>query len=155
MSEITTKLLNHDYLLTCPDGQEDTLRQAVQYVDTTVTAWRESGKLRLREQASVIVAVNLAFERISLQEQITALQQQVQALRQELTDRPTTASAPPPPQTQQRMEHLMARMDALLHAPLPAGVSLGANADTPISPAPQPCAPDTAPHDATPASAAP
>lgn len=139
MSEITATILRHDYLLTCPDGQEDALRQAVQIVENSITTWRESGKLRLREQAAVVVAVNLAFERIGLQAQIARLEEEVRSLRQRLD----TATAPEVMQQclrelqaqnaadRQTAARLSARVQALLDRPLPAVLDITVAEATP------------------------
>ncbi|MDR2325025.1 MAG: cell division protein ZapA [Acidovorax sp.] len=88
MSQIEARILQQDYLLTCPDGQETLLLAAVDRVDADMERIRNTGKVRSRERVGVLVAVNLAFENATLSER-------VQALEQELASRLTAAPSAP------------------------------------------------------------
>lgn len=81
MSQLSIQILHQDYLLTCPDGQEAQLREAVERVDQQFQVMRENSKLRSRERIGVLLAVNLAYENLELRKQLQALQQQVVALQ--------------------------------------------------------------------------
>ena len=82
MSQIEIQILHQDYLLTCPDGQESQLLEAVERVDQQFQKMRDSSKLRSRERVGVLLAINLAFENLELRDQLRALQEQVTALQQ-------------------------------------------------------------------------
>lgn len=62
MKQIEVQILQQSYVLTCPEGQEDRLREAVQRVDTAMTRIRDSGKVRSRERVAVLAALNMAFD---------------------------------------------------------------------------------------------
>ena len=49
-------------LLTCPEGHESRLLDAVERVDTAMIRIRDAGKVRARERIAVLAALNLAFE---------------------------------------------------------------------------------------------
>ena len=77
MSKLDVTILHQDYVLTCPDGQEAQLLEAVERVDQQFQKMRDSSKLRAREHVAVLLAVNLAFENLKLREQLLDLQQQL------------------------------------------------------------------------------
>ena len=74
MKQIEVSIMGQSYLLGCPEGGEDRLREAVAQVDREMCAIRDSGKLKARERIAVLAALNLAYV---------------------LTDRPATAAAAP------------------------------------------------------------
>lgn len=79
MSQLDIQILHQDYLLTCPDGREAQLLEAVERVDQQFQAMRDTSKLRSRERVGVLLAVNLAYENLELRNQLQALQQQLAA----------------------------------------------------------------------------
>ena len=136
MSQIEIQILHQDYLLTCPDGQENQLLEAVERVDQQFQHMRNTSKLRSRERVGVLLAVNLAYENLELRKQLQALQQQLADV-QELGDAGLPDIAEPDPlllalQAQaehdaQLAAHLLHRLDTAL-APAP-------EADAPSYPA--------------------
>ena len=62
MKQIEVQILQQSYLLTCPEGHESHLLDAVERVDTAMTRIRDAGKVRSRERIAVLAALNLAFE---------------------------------------------------------------------------------------------
>ena len=66
MSQIEVRILQQDYVLTCPEGKEEALRAAVARVDADMERIRNTGKIRARERVGVLAAVNLAFENTEL-----------------------------------------------------------------------------------------
>jgi cell division protein ZapA len=61
MKQIEVSIMGQTYLLGCPDGGEERLRDAVQQVDREMCAIRDSGKLKARERIAVLAALNLAY----------------------------------------------------------------------------------------------
>ena len=78
MKQIEVSIMGQSYLLGCPEGGEDRLREAVAQVDREMCAIRDSGKLKARERIAVLAALNLAYV---------------------LTDRPAAAAATSPAST--------------------------------------------------------
>jgi cell division protein ZapA len=66
MKQIEVSIMGQSYLLGCPEGGEQHLRQAVSHVDREMCAIRDSGKLKARERIAVLAALNLAFELAAL-----------------------------------------------------------------------------------------
>lgn len=62
MKQIEVSIMGQSYLLGCPDGGEQQLRQAVSHVDREMCAIRDAGKLKARERIAVLAALNLAYE---------------------------------------------------------------------------------------------
>ena len=61
MKQIEVSIMGQSYLLGCPDGGEDRLKEAVAHVDREMCAIRDSGKLKARERIAVLSALNLAY----------------------------------------------------------------------------------------------
>ena len=62
MKQIEVQILQQSYLLSCPEGHESRLLDAVERVDTAMIRIRDAGKVRSRERIAVLAALNLAFE---------------------------------------------------------------------------------------------
>ena len=62
MKQLEIKIMGQGYLLGCPEGGEDRLRDAVQRVDAAMCKIRDAGKIKARDRIAVLAAVNLAFE---------------------------------------------------------------------------------------------
>ena len=60
--QLEVQIMQQTYLLTCPEGQEARLLDAVERVDSAMTRIRDAGKVRARERIAVLAALNLAFE---------------------------------------------------------------------------------------------
>lgn len=132
MSQIEIQILHQDYLLTCPDGQENQLLEAVERVDQQFQHMRNTSKLRSRERVGVLLAVNLAYENLELRKQLQALQQQLADV-QELGDAGLPDIAEPDPlllALQAQAEHDAQLAAQLLH-----------RLDTALAPVAEPDAP--------------
>lgn len=106
MSQVSVKILQQDYVLSCPDGQEAALLEAVMKANQAMLPLCESAKVRTREQAAVLAAVNFAFQNQALQKHIQQ-HQQPQQPRTENTPAPSAAD-------QARLHALIERIDRLL-----------------------------------------
>jgi cell division protein ZapA len=62
MKQLEVQIMGQSYLLTCPDGGEVPLLEAVERVDTAMCKIRDAGKVRARDRIAVLAALNLAFE---------------------------------------------------------------------------------------------
>src|SRR5690606_31933142 len=61
MKQIEVAIMGQSYLLGCPDGGEERLKEAVSHVDREMCVIRDSGKLKARERIAVLAALNLAY----------------------------------------------------------------------------------------------
>lgn len=52
--------MGQSYVLACPEGEQDALREAVTEVDREMCSIRDLGKVRARERIAVLAALNLA-----------------------------------------------------------------------------------------------
>ena len=123
MSKLDVKILHQDYVLTCPDGQEAQLLEAVERVDQQFQKMRDSSKLRSREHVAVLLAVNLAFENLKLREQLLDLQEQVSSQLSNEDGERLQALEAQLAQEQEQAEHLLQRLDQVLGTPEPSPVS--------------------------------
>jgi len=105
MKQIEVHILQQSYLLSCPEGHESRLLEAVERVDTAMTRIRDAGKVRARERIAVLAALNLAFE----------------VADREAAAPVAPAAAPAPHQEpaladgdEQRLRHLVHRLDEAL-----------------------------------------
>lgn len=62
MKQIEVQIMQQSYLLSCPEGRELQLLEAVERIDSAMTRIRDAGKVRSRERIAVLAALNLAFE---------------------------------------------------------------------------------------------
>ena len=62
MKQLEVLIMGQSYLLGCPEGGDDRLRDAVGKVDTAMCQIRDSGKVRARDRIAVLAAINLAFD---------------------------------------------------------------------------------------------
>lgn len=115
MSQIEARILQQDYVLTCPDGQEDMLLAAVQRVDADMERIRNTGKVRARERVGVLAAVNLAFESASLYTRVQELEQELElTLENSLPSSAPVDEAPQPHAAQEDAHTLASELQALL-----------------------------------------
>ena len=66
---ITVEILDKEYRIACPTGQEDTLRASAQFLNNRIQEIRESGKAIGSDRIAVMTALNLAHEHLSSAEQ--------------------------------------------------------------------------------------
>ncbi|OZB43396.1 MAG: cell division protein ZapA [Thiomonas sp. 15-66-11] len=61
---VEVNIMGQSYVLACPQGEEDALRQAVAEVDREMCSIRDLGKIRARERIAVLAALNLAHAKL-------------------------------------------------------------------------------------------
>lgn len=108
MKRLEAQIMGRSYLLSCPEGDEERLRAAVQRVDAAMCSIRDEGKIKARDRVAVLAALNLAFEALA----------EVDA-RAGATAPPPTGNAPaeaaiPDAAQQATLSHLLERMDQAL-----------------------------------------
>lgn len=122
--QVEVQIMGQSYLLSCPEGGEASLLDAVERVDTAMCRIRDAGKVKARDRIAVLASLNLAFELSQLERQEAQRAAQAQAV-------PAQAPAPAPAsalaaagagidaealdeQTQARVDDLIRRLDQTL-----------------------------------------
>ena len=79
MKQLEVQIMQQSYLLSCPDGRESRMLEAVERVDTAMCKIRDAGKLKARERIAVLAALNLAHELQLMREELAQQQQRFQS----------------------------------------------------------------------------
>lgn len=66
MIQIDVNIMGQSYRLSCKEGEERTLRQAVSYLDGKMSALRDSGKVKGNDRIAVMAALSVAAELLSM-----------------------------------------------------------------------------------------
>jgi cell division protein ZapA len=103
MKQLEVQIMGQSYLLGCPEGGEERLRDAVGKVDAAMCKIRDAGKLKARDRIAVLAALNLAFELSDRAAPGTAAPAAGEA-----------AAAPSAADNPQQLAGLMARLDQAL-----------------------------------------
>jgi len=114
MKQIEVQILQQSYLLTCPEGHESRLLDAVERVDTAMTRIRDAGKVRARERIAVLAALNLAFEIADREAADLAAGAAAQAAPPAAAPREDRAAAPLAEGDEDRLKALVQRLDETL-----------------------------------------
>ena len=117
MKQIEVKIMQQSYLLSCPEGQESRMLNAVERVDAAMTRIRDAGKVRARERIAVLAALNMAFEIGDHETAALAAKEQTEALLAA-----AAAATPPAPvasaelseDDEARVKNLLQRLDETL-----------------------------------------
>ncbi|WP_353233298.1 cell division protein ZapA [Diaphorobacter ruginosibacter] len=115
MKQIEVKIMQQSYLLSCPEGHEARMLEAVERVDTAMTRIRDAGKVKARERIAVLAALNMAFE--IADHRAATLAAETRAAQ--LAETVSAQQAPPPREessgdADERMAGLIQRLDAAL-----------------------------------------
>ena len=62
---ITVQILDKEYRIACPAGEEDALRESATFLNNRIIEVRESGKVIGPDRITVMAALNLAHEFLS------------------------------------------------------------------------------------------
>lgn len=62
---LTVRILGKDYVIACPDGEEDELLRSAHYVDEKMQTIRNSGKVMGSDRIAVMAALNIAHEMLT------------------------------------------------------------------------------------------
>jgi cell division protein ZapA len=103
MKQIEVLIMGQSYLLGCPEGGEERLKEAVSHVDREMCAIRDSGKLKARERIAVLSALNLAYL-------LTERPAAAPAAKAEASAQQAVQGEPSP----EHVEQLIARIDQVL-----------------------------------------
>ena len=109
MKQIEVAIMGQSYLLGCPEGGEERLKDAVSQVDREMCAIRDSGKLKARERIAVLAALNLAY--MLTERPAAAPGRTTDASPDKPAGKPDEATALPPPEY---IDKLIDRLDQAL-----------------------------------------
>jgi len=62
---LTVRILGKDYVIACPEGEEDELLRSAHYVDEKMQIIRGSGKIMGSDRIAVMAALNIAHEMLT------------------------------------------------------------------------------------------
>lgn len=60
--KLEVQIMDQSYTLSCPEGSEYTLLEAVGKVDSTMCAIRDTGRIKSRDRIAVLACINIAHE---------------------------------------------------------------------------------------------
>jgi cell division protein ZapA len=66
MIHLDVQIMGQPYRLACREGEEQTLREAVHYLDGKMCALRDSGKVKGNDRIAVMAALSVAAEFLSV-----------------------------------------------------------------------------------------
>lgn len=113
--QIEVQIMGQSYLLTCPQGGETALLDAVGKVDTAMCRIRDAGKVKARDRIAVLASLNLAFELSQKESELLAQTSFGTTEPAPLSEMATEmTSAMNDPVTQRRAEELLRRLDQTL-----------------------------------------
>ncbi|MBC7489750.1 MAG: cell division protein ZapA [Glaciimonas sp.] len=65
MTQLSVHIMGQPYILSCKEGEEVVLQQAVAYLDGKMCTIRDTGKIRGNDRIAVIAALGMAAEALS------------------------------------------------------------------------------------------
>ena len=89
MKQVEVQIMGQSYLLGCPEGGEQQLREAVERVDAAMCKIRDAGKVKARDRIAVLASLNLAFDLAQREASLAAATAPLPA-----ASAPTPAAAP-------------------------------------------------------------
>ena len=66
MIQLDVLIMGQSYRLACKEGEQKTLREAVQYLDSKMCALRDTGKVKGTDRIAVMAALSVAAEFLSV-----------------------------------------------------------------------------------------
>ena len=84
---ISVKILNKEYSVSCPLGSEEHLFEAAYYLDQKIREIRKSGRVIGLERMSMMAALNIASELLTLKHQKEEDRQSLTAQIEQLQDK--------------------------------------------------------------------
>ena len=97
--QLDVQIMGQSYILGCPADGEDRLLAAVRKVDEAMCKIRDAGKIKERDRIAVLAALNLAFDQGDAPAATPAASNDLHDV---------------PPAAQERLTHLLKRLDQVL-----------------------------------------
>ncbi|WP_143893019.1 cell division protein ZapA [Tepidimonas sediminis] len=112
MKQVEVQIMSQTYVLACPADGEEALREAVAQVDAAMCRIRDAGKVKARDRIAVLAALNIAFDAAHRDPALAFRNSSFGTPEGE----PAADAAALPPQAEQRLRALIARLDEALAA---------------------------------------
>lgn len=112
MEQITVRILDRDYRLSCAPSEKTTLLAAVAHVDAQMKAIRDQGKIASSERIAVFAALNIASALLTQTRSDANASPQSDAPRIDIND--AQASAVADEEIARRMQSINALLDTAL-----------------------------------------
>lgn len=84
---VTVRVLEKDYLIACPAGEEDSLQESARFLNEKVKEIRRSGKVVGNDRIAVMAALNVAHELLQYQSKERELNKSLGSRIKALQDR--------------------------------------------------------------------
>ncbi len=84
---LTVTIVGKEYQVACPVGEEDSLREAAQYLHSLMESIRSSGRVVGLDRVAVMAALNISNELLQNRREHAAADARVTAQVQKLSDR--------------------------------------------------------------------
>lgn len=94
-STLSVRILDKEYRVSCPPGEDDNLRQSAQFLDKKMREIRHTGKTIGLERIAIMAALNMAHELLLKSQELERTEQY----------------------SQQQLAHLMSKVEAALGHP--------------------------------------
>jgi len=66
MSQLNVMIMGQSFALSCKEGEEGSLLQAVRYLDQRMSAIRDAGRIKGNDRIAVIAALGMAAELLAI-----------------------------------------------------------------------------------------
>ena len=90
MKTIGIRILNKEYQMSCPPGQEEQLYLASRYLDLKMREIRSHGRVIGFERMAIMAALNIAHELLQFREQkeayVTSVTEQIERLQNKIDE---------------------------------------------------------------------
>lgn len=89
-STMNLKILNKDFQVTCPDGLEEQLKEAGEYLDQKMCEIRGNGRVIGIERIAIMAALNIAHELLCYRRQkedyVHSVKEQIERLQNKIDE---------------------------------------------------------------------
>ncbi len=86
-NSVTVKILDKEYRVACPDGQEQSLIESARQLDEKMRGIRHSGKVIGMERIAVMAALNISHELLLLDSEHQALKEKTRQRLSKITQK--------------------------------------------------------------------
>ena len=92
-STLTISIMNKEFQVSCPEGEEEALQRAARYLSEQMQEIRQSGKVVGMDRIAIMTALNMSHELLSGQSKVQTSQDYAKLRIRALNDRLENAIA--------------------------------------------------------------